>query len=155
MDQLIEIPAALRALLGDGSGGPVSPEQIRRVMREYGERMSAGDADGIVALFTEDAFIHDPVTSPPRSGPALRSFFQGAFDAQGGFIEMRLAGDVRVTGSYGAAAYTAVMTIAGTDVIVDTLDVMHFSDDGRVASMHAYWGPTNIRLSDRPPQRFG
>jgi steroid delta-isomerase len=153
MTQVKEIPESLRALLGDHKP-PVSPDLIKRVLREYGDRMSAGDAVGTAALFSPDAVIYDPVESPGRRGDEIRQFYQGAFDASGGFIEMRLEGEVRVSGRYGAAAYLARMTMAGNHVVVRTLDVMKFDDDGRIVSMHAYWGPSNIEISERPPERL-
>lgn len=148
-----ELPAMLKGLFGDADPH-VNPEHIVHVMRKYARCMSAGDTAGTVALFAADAIIHDPVESPGRQRDELRQFYQGSFDASGGFIEMTLDGEVRVSGRYGAAAYIARMTLSGTHVMVHTLDVMKFNDDGLIATMHAYWGPNTVGLSDRPPERF-
>ena len=155
MSELTELPAPLKALLGGTGDSPVKPEHIRDVMRIYGERLSAGDAAGTVALFAEDAIVQDPITAPPRPASELKDFFQGAFDAQGGFIEMVIEGNPRIVGNYGAACYQAVMTIDGHHVLVETLDVMQFNDSGLIKSMQAYWGPATVKLSDRAPKRLG
>jgi steroid delta-isomerase len=139
-----KLDPATEAMLKSQKAGP-SPDHIRWVFEQYGARMSAGDTDGIVALFAEDAYIEDPVGSGKQLGhAALRKFYQGGFDAMGGPLEMKLEGAVRVSGSYGAAAYI-VKTLNHTEPFrVETLDVMTFNDDGKITSMLAYWGPSNI-----------
>lgn len=155
MSDAFEIPAPLQYLLSTCTPGDVDPDHIKSVMRRYGERMGAGDAAGIAALFTPDCKFCDPVNADVRIGSTpLREFFEAVFEAQGGFVEMRIDGAVRVAGNYGAAPYIAVMTIEGEHVIVETLDIMKFRADGLVESLHAYWGPTNIKPSPRAPQRF-
>ncbi|MBB6125322.1 3-ketosteroid 5-isomerase [Sphingobium subterraneum] len=153
MHDTFEIPAQLQFLLSTCTAGDVDPEHIKAVMHKYGECMGRGDEDGIAALFSPQSMIFDPVNAVPRPYSELRSFFRGAFDAQGGFIEMKVEGEVRVAGNFGAAAYIAVMTIDGMHVIVETLDIMKFGSDGLVESLHAYWGPSNIKPSPRAPQR--
>ncbi|KQP68386.1 hypothetical protein ASF52_17810 [Methylobacterium sp. Leaf112] len=112
--------------------------------------MSKGDAQGIVDLFAPDGVIFDPVGSQERRGKELFDFFQGSFEAMGGFIEMRLEGEVRIAGDYGAAAFVARMTIDGQDMIVETLDVMKFDENGKIASTHNYWGATNVKAGRKP-----
>jgi steroid delta-isomerase len=139
-----KLDPATEAMLKSQKAGP-SPEHIRWVFEEYGNRMSNGDTDGIVALFAPDAYIEDPVGSGKHVGhAALRKFYQGGFDATGGPLEMKLEGAVRVAGANAAAAYI-VRTLNHTEPFrVETLDVMTFSDKGLITSMLAYWGPSNI-----------
>jgi len=153
MTALKELPTPLKMLFGSITAKN-SPEHIRWALKEYGDLMSRGDARGIVNLFAPDGYILDPVGSAERRGKDLFDFYQGSFDAMGGFIEMRLDGEVRIAGDHGAAAYIARMTIDGQDVLVETLDVMKFDENGKFASMHAYWGPPNVKAS-RKAERLG
>ncbi len=141
-----EMPDLTQELLA-GSDTELAPEHIRRVFEQYGERMTAGDTDGIMALFAQDAVIRDPVTGPERRGhDEIRRFYQDSFDTMGGAIDMRLDGAVRIVGNYGAAAYIARTTSHETVYRSETLDVMTFNDAGLITSMMAYWGPANFSL---------
>ena len=153
MSTVSDLPAPLQALFGDAHD-EARDRHMRQVLQSYGDNMSRGDAAGVFALFAPDAVIYDPVGSPARSGDAIFQFYQGSFDAMGGFIEMRLEGDVRASGEHAAASYIARMTMDGHDVIVETLDVMKFDSDGLIASMHAYWGPSNVKPGERAPVRL-
>ena len=153
MSEAMDLPAPLKALFGDGTAKN-SPEHIRWALKEYGDLMSKGDAQGIIDLFAPDGYILDPVGTEARRGKDLFDFYQGSFDAMNGFIEMRLDCEVRVAGDYGAAAYIARMTIDGQDVLVETLDVMKFDENGKFESMHAYWGPPNVKPG-RKPEKLG
>ena len=149
MSEAMELPAPLKALFGDRTSKNTA-EHIRWALKEYGDLMSKGDAKGIANLFAPDGFIIDPVGTEPRCGKDLFQFYQGSFDAMNGFVEMKLDGEVRIAGDYGAAAYIARMTIGGQDVLVETLDVMKFDENGKFESMHAYWGPPNVKPGRKP-----
>ncbi|GJD41918.1 nuclear transport factor 2 family protein [Methylobacterium bullatum] len=144
MTELTSLPTPLKMLF-DSISAKNSPEHIQWALKEYGDLMSKGDAQGVVDLFASDGVLIDPVGSEERRGKDLFDFFQGSFEAMGGFIEMRLDGEVRITGDYGAAAYIARMTIDGQDLMVETLDVMKFDENGKFTSVHAYWGPSNVK----------
>ncbi|WHO37761.1 nuclear transport factor 2 family protein [Sphingobium sp. AP49] len=149
MTERTSLPTPLKILFGNISAKN-SPAHIRWALKEYGDLMSQGNAQGIVDLFAPDGVLLDPVGSQERRGKDLFDFYQGSFDAMGGFIEMRLDGEVRIAGDYGAAAYIARMTIDGQDVMVETLDVMKFDENGKFASTHAYWGPPNVKAGRKP-----
>jgi len=122
------------------------PDHIRGVFERYAALLTAGDTEGIVALFAPDAVVRDPVNGPAHRGhAAIRAFYQGGFDAMGGGIEMTLDGAVRIAGRYGAAPFVARTVHHSELLCTDTLDVMLFDTDGRIVSMDAYWGPTNFR----------
>lgn len=143
-----DMPDVTQSMLDGSDSGP-SADHIRSVFVRYGELLTAGDTEGIVALFAEDAVIRDPVTSPEHRGlDELRAFYQSGFEAMNGGIEMKLDGAVRVVGQYGAAAYIARTVNFDPVYRTETLDVMTFDDDGKITSMMAYWGPTNFRYDD-------
>lgn len=121
----------------------VDETHIKNVMQAYAEAVSGDDVEAILALFTEDAVVEDPVDSEPHRGQeALRAFYQGAIEA---VDKMTLDGSVRARGNKGAAAMLAYPKGAGGSVVIETLDVMAFNDDGKITSMTAYWGDNNIR----------
>ena len=39
----------------------------------------------------------------------------------------------------------AYVEMGGTSLVIETLDVMEFGEDGLIVSMLAYWGDGNIR----------
>ena len=45
-----------------------TPEHMTAVVQRYVAALNAGDLDGIVALFADDATVEDPVGSEPRCG---------------------------------------------------------------------------------------
>lgn len=138
------VPEMASGMLGDTKGA-VSADHIRHVFVRYGEVQTAGDIDGILALFAEDAVLRDPANAPEHRGkPAMRAFFEAGKVASGGAIEMKLEGGVRIAGNEAAAAYI-VRTVNNSPVFrVETMDVMTFNEEGLVTQMVAYWGPDNF-----------
>jgi steroid delta-isomerase len=121
--------------------GKVTAAHMRGVFQRYVELVTAGDVDGIVALYAPGATVEDPIGSPIHRGhAAIRAFYT----ASRGSVLLELDGRVRVAGREGAAAMTARPKGAGA-VVIDTLDTMGFDEDGLVTSMRAYWSPETIR----------
>lgn len=122
------------------------PDHIRSVFQTYARLMTAGDLDGIVALYAPDAVVEDPVgTVPQRGHEAIRKWYASSFAGVGGGIQMELEGAVRVAGSHGAAALRASTPHSKQPIAIETVDVMHFNADGMITLMSAYWGPTNLK----------
>jgi steroid delta-isomerase len=149
MAETNDLDPETRRMLQGMAEGP-SPEHVRSVFVRYGDCMTAGDLDGVMSLYAEDATLEDPVgTGPQRGHAAIRRFYQAGFEAMGGGIEMRLEGNVRIAGRHGAAAYIARTIHHSEPLQSETLDVMVFDDDGRIRSMTAYWGPANMSRYER------
>lgn len=116
---------------------------IAQTMQAYVDNITAGNLGAVVALFAEDAVVEDPVGSEPARGHgALREFYTMACDSVG---RMELEGNVRVRGSWGACAMLAYPKGAEDSMVIETLDVMRFNEAGKITSMKAYWGDTNMR----------
>lgn len=116
---------------------------IAQTMQAYVDLITAGDPDAVVALFAADAVVEDPVGSPPARGhQALREFYVMACDSVG---RMELEGNVRARGTWGACAMLAFPKGAEDSMVIETLDVMSFDDEGKITAMTAYWGDGNIR----------
>ena len=122
-------------------GTPPSPEHVNKVLHDYCAALSAGDLDGIINLFDENAQFFDPVGEEARHGHAeIREFFA----ASAGMLELRVEGAVRVAGFYAAAAMRARVHGFGPDIFyVDTLDALAFNEAGKITQFYAFWGPTN------------
>lgn len=119
---------------------------IRSVFERYAEHMCAGDADAIIALYASDASVEDPVGSSVLHGhEAIHNWYRTAFEQMGGRILMRLEGAVRIAGREAAAAFIATCDKHAQPFEVQTLDHMCFDDQGRITSMRAFWGDTNVR----------
>ena len=121
----------------------LTDQHIALTMQAYVDNITAGDLDGVLALFAEDAVVEDPVGSDPACGhAALWEFYTMACDSVG---KMELDGSVRARGAWGACGMLAYPKGAEDSMVIETLDVMNFNEEGKITSMKAYWGDTNIR----------
>jgi steroid delta-isomerase len=121
---------------------------IRRTVEAYCAAFSRRDRDAYVGLFTDDAWIEDPVGSPRLEGPEA---IGGFFDQSSGMadsIELRQTGPVRVAAGECAFPMQARPEIGGTTFVVDIIDVMTFTDDGHITTMRAFWDPAEMRPAD-------
>lgn len=122
----------------------ISAQQIQTTMARYVELVDAGDIDGILALYSEDATVEDPVGQPPIQGLAdIGSFYRQGLGASK--VSATLTGPVRATlNGCGAMPFRVDMQWAGQPCSLHVIDVMEFDDDGKIRSMKAYWSETNI-----------
>ena len=121
---------------------------IRDTIDRYWKAFSAGDRDGWLSLFTDDATVEDPVGSPLRNGrDEIGAFFdesQGLADS----IELRSLDITSVCGDQAAFAMQIRPVIGGTAFVMQAIDVMTFADDGRISSQRAFWQPESMRPAD-------
>ena len=112
--------------------------KIRQVFQRYAELVSQGDAVAIAALYTEDAWIEDPIGTPKVVGrPAIQDFYAKGVGSGG--VQMELTGPVRACKTEGAAPLK--IRVPAADREMDVIDVMTFDDEGGVTSMRAFWSP--------------
>lgn len=118
----------------------LNDQHIAAAMQAYVDAVSGDNVENILALFSNDAIVEDPVGTDPHVGKeALRSFYQGAIEV----VElMELEGSVRAREKWGAASMKAHPK--GVDMIIETLDVMEFNEEGLITKMTAYWGDNNM-----------
>lgn len=121
-----------------------TPEQVRSTIDAYVERFSAGDRDGWVALFTDDAHQEDPVGSPPNVGHDAIGAFYDAMLALGG-PQLSLAREPVVVGDE-ALMFLVARTGEGAGRLRVPFIVDHLvlDDDGRIRSLRAFWDPTSM-----------
>jgi steroid delta-isomerase len=114
-----------------------SPEANAETVRRYLEAVASGRPDDIVALYAEDATLEDPVGSDVHIGhEAIRGFYKSVEGANGAteITTLRALGN--------EVAWVWKLSIHG--MTIDIISVMTFDDDGKIASMKAYWGPENV-----------
>ncbi len=113
-------------------------EAITKAVNRYLETVSQGRPDDIAALYAEDATVEDPVGSEVHIGrQAIRGFYTAVEGAESKTEILTL----RVLGN--EAAYFWRLMIGG--MTIEIISVMTFDDEGKIASMKAYWGPDNIK----------
>ncbi len=119
-----------------------STQHIAQVFQTYVESMTAGDVDKIVSLYAADAVVADPVGSTPIKGhAAIRAFYA---EAAPQVDHMILDGNPRIHQNWGAAPMRCFPK-SPAGFCVEIVDVMTFNDEGKIATMTAYWGETNFR----------
>ena len=115
-------------------------EAITKAVNRYLEAVSQGRPDDIAALYAEDATVEDPVGSEVHIGrQAIRGFYiavEGA-ESKTEVVTLRALGN--------EAAFFWRLMIGG--MTIEIISVMTFDDEGKIASMKAYWGPDNITTS--------
>jgi steroid Delta-isomerase len=117
-----------------------SPQQMCDVVTAYINAFGAEDLDAIVALFADNAEVHDPVGSDPHKGiNAIRAFYGNAVAMK---AKLSQQGPTRIASDYAAFAFTVTLP---TGQRIDVIDTFKFDAVGKVIEMRAYFGPLNMR----------
>jgi steroid delta-isomerase len=127
-------------------------DAIRSTIDAYAKYSTAGDIDGLVGLFTEDARQEDPVGQPANVGhDAIRGFFDNVKAV--GPMELSLARVPIIIGSEAIVFLTVVSHVGDQDVHVPFIaDHMTFADDGRIQSLRAFFDPATITMKPAAAQ---
>lgn len=130
-----------------------SDQAMRTAMQSYVDAIDRADVDRLMELFCDNATLDDPWGVPTLRGKdEISAFFRKSFN---GRTRLTLAGPIRT--SYGGAAampLEAEQWNRSTHFRVNVIDVMHFDDEGRIRTVHAYFGPGDIHatpLAAAPP----
>ena len=122
-----------------------SPEEIRATVQRYTEVFSAGDKEGYVGLFADDATLEDPVGGGVHQGTdAIRAFWDTTRDMTP-TIELRITGPVRVAGNEAAFPGEARPTLGDSPMMVPIVDTLAFDDDGKITRLRAFWDFADLR----------
>lgn len=118
-----------------------SAEHIEATVHRYLELVANGTAEQIADLFADDASVEDPVGGEVHIGrQAISGFYRNieSLPRQTELITARVAGR--------EAAFLFAITVGpdGGRMRIEPIDVMVFNDEGRIASMKAYWSPANV-----------
>lgn len=116
---------------------------MRAALQAYVDCINQGNRDGVLALFSPEAVIEDPVGSPPKTGEDIMSWFS---DTIAFGTHIRPVAPIR--GSHAnAAALVFEVTFQppeGPRLLIRSLDVCTFDPEGRIISLKAYWGPEDM-----------
>jgi steroid delta-isomerase len=142
-------PAWIRAdaVLERGARGVGTAERrtIPETLRRYAECVSAGDVDGIAALYAPDASIEIPVGGPVHRGiDAIRAFYAGHELAE----RLELAGRACVAGREAVVPLRARIRRDGRRYELDVIDVASFDAEGRLLSLRAFFDLEGARPLD-------
>jgi steroid delta-isomerase len=123
----------------------VSDGAIQETIRRYQATFSAGDREGWLALFADDAVLEDPVGSAPHEGlEAIAAFWDGVH-ARTERGTVRMTQGPAVCGREAAWAFELDVTVKGRRSLVEIIDHGTFTDDGRIRSIRAFWSPATAR----------
>lgn len=118
-----------------------TPEAIRETIAAYVDAVATGTVDDILALYAPGATVEDPVGSEVRSTEeSLREFY-------GVVAPMKQVGEVltvRIAENNAAFHFSLVTEVEDQKFEISPIDVMTFDDDGKIASMRAFWGPEDM-----------
>ena len=108
----------------------------------YVRCLTDSDLEALLDLFADDAAIEDPVGTDWRKGKeVLRAFYAEACQ---GVAKAELTGDPRVAGNEVAFPFNVTAGAPGQQVVINIIDIFKFNEDGKIATMRAFWGPNNM-----------
>ena len=118
-----------------------TPEDNAKTVKRYLELAAQGKADDVADLYADDATVEDPVGSEVHIGrPAIRKFYD-ALPTTGASADIIT---LRTLGHEAAFHWTLTINLDDAKMRIDVISVMTFDDEGKIASMKAYWGPDNV-----------
>ena len=123
--------------------------QRKAAVTDYFNAIYAGEPAAVVARFTEDAVIEDPVGGPVRAGR----------EAVEEFVALVIASEMKVSvgtlvaaqdGTQAAVALSATFRDTldenGRQVGVNAIAVFEVADDARIRRLRVYWGISDVSL---------
>ena len=117
--------------------GPTE-QHMKASLQAYIDALNRGDLEGVLALYADDATVEDPVGAPLLKG---RSEIAGMYrQALASGFKLQLVAPIRA--SHGNAAAMAFESTGS--VVVRVIDVMRFNPEGKIASMQAFWGESDL-----------
>ena len=123
-------------------------EHMKATVEAYAAAHSAGDVDGIAALFAPDAVVADPVDQPAHHGrDAVRAFFAGTHEFVDA-MELQVTGPIRAVDRFAAVPLRRCRPSAGARSPSTSSTCSPSDDDGLIADMRAYWSSSDIRPLD-------
>ena len=122
----------------------LNSEQMKAAMRQYVERLNAGDLDGVVSMFAADATVEDPVGTDIRRGTVeIRAFYEMAIASAS---KLTIVGPQRgSSGDFAARPLDVDVTLPGAPKMkIGVIETMRFNEAGQITAMQAFWGPEDM-----------
>ncbi|MCR8641310.1 nuclear transport factor 2 family protein [Paenibacillus sp. N1-5-1-14] len=122
-----------------------SQSEMKAALQSYVDNFNAGNAEGVIALFAQNATVEDPVGEQPLEGMEAITAFYTQVIASGS--KLTLAAPIRGSHSNSAAmAFVVESNMDGQIIHINVIDVMTFDESGKISSMRAYWGPEDMQV---------
>ncbi|WP_123025485.1 nuclear transport factor 2 family protein [Mycolicibacterium stellerae] len=119
-----------------------TPEGNAKTVKRYLELAAEGRTDDIVDLYAGDGTVEDPVGGEVHIGrEAIRGFYS-AIPTGDNAAELYT---LRSLGQEAAFYWALTLELGGNRMQIEIISTMTFNDDGKIASMKAYWGPENLK----------
>lgn len=119
---------------------------MKDAMQAYIDRFNQADAAAIADLYADDATVEDPVGSPVKYGKTEIAAFYKMAVATGARLE--LAAPIRAShGDSAAMAFNVRLNMPEGKAHIQVIDVMTFTEDGKFASMRAFWGKSDMVMT--------
>lgn len=116
--------------------------EIRERVNHYIDMMNQSNLDGIMAMFTEDAVVEDPVGGTRHEGKeAIRQFYEAVIAA----LTIELRGPICVASNHCAFLLLVRHDFEADSVYLDATDCFTFDDAGKIADMKAYIDTAEVR----------
>src|SRR5438046_2273137 len=113
----------------------VTREHMVSMCDRYLTAVETKDADNVMALFSDNPTVEDPVDSQRRVGAAaVREFYSHIT----GSVQLQRMGPACVVGNRAAFLFRLDIDRDGARQSYASVDVMTFDEDGRIATMVAY-----------------
>jgi steroid delta-isomerase len=118
-----------------------TPADNAKTVNRYLELASQGRADDVAELYAADGTVEDPVGGEVHIGrQSIRGFYDG-LPTNGASAELVT---LRALGNEVAFFWALVIDLGENKMRIEIISVMTFTDEGKIASMKAYWTPENI-----------
>lgn len=118
--------------------------KIKDTVQRYLSTFSAGDREGWLDLFAPDATLEDPVGSDVCKGREEIGAFWDRSRSMADGITLRLVQGPGGSDDEAAFAMEAHAEIGGNAMVIPTIDVMSFDDDGLITAQRAFWSAADI-----------
>jgi steroid Delta-isomerase len=118
-----------------------TPEDNATTVHRYLELASQGRADDVAELYAADGTVEDPVGGEVHIGrQAVRGFYD-ALPTSGASADLVT---LRALGNEVAFFWALTIDLGENKMRIEIISVMTFNDEGKIATMKAYWGPENV-----------
>lgn len=118
-----------------------TPEDNAKTVDRYLELVAQGKPDDIAELYADDATVEDPVGGEVHIGrAAIRGFYESLANVSAVCDVVTL----RTLGNEAAFYWSLTIDLGENRMRIEIISVMTFTDEGKIASMKAYWTPENV-----------
>jgi steroid delta-isomerase len=119
-------------------------EDVRRCCHRYAEAWNAGDVDAVVAMFSPDAVVREPIDGPEFDGlDAFRAFFESVRPLVESLTVVEpifISADCH----HAAVRFDIVATAEGRRFVTPSLDFFHFDDQGRFVALETIQATSDL-----------